>query len=445
MRARKRELVQGEQGQSLVMVIVCMFAVIVIAALAIDVSSWYQKHHQAQVSADAAALAAANCLLKSNSTSTAANNCATATDTTHASNVATTIAQTNAVPITGSVAYGTSPAGVITNVTVTTATSAPSFFANVGGILSANISARSVAKLTWTFQNCTTIGDQAGGGCLMFYAASNSCAAGQGTAAIYMHIGQSDVLNGGIFSNGSIDDSKGNGGTINAPVTYGAGSQCSLSPPGNGNTSFKGNADTKGATQQTTNRGSPSNPNWPIDYSTYFPACSGTSCGGPGGTPSYCTYAQSSFSAYQGSGVYCAYGTGTKSDPSTWNGTIAFPSNQGSTATPLSVTLIAGNISLSSNSVYKAYSNNLFAYAACSSSTCSNSQAPYFSAVGGGLTYTGDVFVPNGQASYTGGNVNFTGMTEAQTIVDLGGDQTGDGPAFDGGAQLVPGNSSLTQ
>jgi hypothetical protein len=416
-----------------------MFVVIVFAALAIDVASWYQRHHQAQVSADSAALAAANCLLRSSTTSTATNMCATPTDTTRASNVATTIANTNTVPISGSVSYGTSTAGVITNVTVTTATTARTFFSNEIGLTSTGVSARAVASLNWSFSDCTTIGDQAGGGCLMFYAAAANCGSGT-NAAIQMQVGNSDILTGGIFSNGSIDDSQGNGGNINGPVTYGSGSSCAS------NTSFKGNADKQGATQQTTDRGNATTPNWPIDYSTLFPACSGTGCGSAG-TPSYCTHSGTSISSYQGPGVYCAYGTGTASTPSTWNGTLTFPSGTGSSASPDAVTLIAGNISLSSNSVYKAYSNNLFAYATCGGpgTSCTSAQAPYFSAVGGGLNYTGDVFVPYGQASYTGGNVNFTGMTEAQTILDDGGDQNGDGPAFSGGPQLIPGSSSLSQ
>lgn len=424
---------RGQEGQSLLVVVGTMLVILLIAALAIDVSSWYQKHHQAQVAADSAALAAADCLLQNNSTSTTSTStCQTATDTTRASSVATTIAQTNSVPIAGSVTYGTSPTGVVTNVTVTTATSSPSFFARAAGILSANISARAVASLNWTFHDCPA----AGSGCLMFYAASDSCGTGS-NAAIQMQIGSSDTLNGGIFTNGSVDDSKGNGGSITGPVTYGTGSTCQT------NTSFKANADKQGAVQQSpSNRGSAANPNWPIDFSTDFPACS-TDCGS-GGTPSYCTYSATKFTAYQGAGVYCAYGSGTASTPSTWNGTISFPSGTGTSSSPASVTLIGGNIALSSNSTYTAYSQNLFAYAACTSA-CKNGQNPYFSAVGGGLTFSGDVFVPNGQASFTGGNVNFTGFTEALTIIDLGGNQTGDGPSFSGGPQLIPGSSTLSQ
>lgn len=427
-----RSRVRGESGQSLVIVVLSMFVVIAIAAAAIDIATWYQKHHQAQVSADAAALAAANCLSRESSMNTSTNTCTAPTDTSSASGVATTMAQMNSIPAQ-SVSFGKNSTGTVTSVTVTTATQAPPLFARLAGITSANIAARAVAAVTWKFTDCTT----AASGCLMFYAAANTCSSS--APAISIQVGQSDNFNGGILTNGNIDDTYGNGGTFNGPVTYGAGSACSTST---GSTNFKGTLNA-GSTQQSTDYGTSTSPNWLINYAAQFPACGTTStyaCTGPYNTPSYCTYAGASFSPTSvTNGVYCAYGTSANhSDPATWNGAISLPSGTGTSTSPISVTLIGGTVALGSNSVYKPYMNNLIAYV-----TGTGSGA--FTATGGNLTFAGDAFVPNGGAALTGGNVNFNGFIQAQTILDNGGDQTGQGPSYSGGSTLLPGSDSLSQ
>ena len=58
--------------QSVVVVVISMTLIFAVAAFAIDVGQWFAKHHQAQVSADAAALAAANCLALQQCSSTTA-------------------------------------------------------------------------------------------------------------------------------------------------------------------------------------------------------------------------------------------------------------------------------------------------------------------------------------------------------------------------------------
>lgn len=85
-----------EDGQSLIVVVIAMFAILALAAYAIDVASWYAKHHQAQVSADAAALGAANCMAQAGLKS---SQCSSQTDTTDAAKVATTLAADNSVTI----------------------------------------------------------------------------------------------------------------------------------------------------------------------------------------------------------------------------------------------------------------------------------------------------------------------------------------------------------
>src|ERR1700756_3894715 len=87
-----QDLRRGEQGQSLILMLVALTALFAFAALAIDVGQWYEKHHQAQVAADSAALAAANCLATAKCTSTASGG--------DASNLATSYASSNGVPAT---------------------------------------------------------------------------------------------------------------------------------------------------------------------------------------------------------------------------------------------------------------------------------------------------------------------------------------------------------
>jgi hypothetical protein len=403
-----------------------MLLTLLLAAFAIDVATWYQKHHQAQVAADAAALAAANCLANEASTNTAANSCTTATDTTRASAVATSIAQSNNVPIE-SIGFSTTTTGTVTSisgVSVTTAQGAPTFFAHLAGISTPTARASAAATASQTPGECT------GDGCLLFYAAGSSCS----SPSISIQVGNSDTFNGGILTNGSVDDSKGNGGNFNGAVNYGSGATCQS------DTTFKNGATfTDGApAQQTTDRGSTASPNWLIDYSAIFPACGAGStfqyqCTGPGGTPSYCTNASTASSVTPSSnGIWCAVGTtGTASTPSTWTGAVNAPTSG-------SFTMIGATVTLSNNTSLSAYSHNLIAYAVSASGSA-------FTANGGNLTWTGDVFAPNGGVAINNGNVNFTGFIQAQTISDKGGDQHGGGPAFTSGQTVFPGQDSLSQ
>lgn len=149
LRSRVASGAARESGQSLVVVVLCMFLILLIAAFAIDLAQWYQKHHQAQVSADAAALAAANCLAHGVCTNTSSTGDAAAT--------ATTLAGKNQVPVAGSVTISNN------QVTVTTATAAPVEFGSVFGF-NPTASARAVAawKTSYTAdasvfaQDCAT-------------------------------------------------------------------------------------------------------------------------------------------------------------------------------------------------------------------------------------------------------------------------------------------------
>jgi hypothetical protein len=177
------------------MAVLALAVMIGVAALAIDVAGWYQKHHQAQVAADAAALAAASCLDQAKSGAT----CTDFTDTTHAGTVATTYASTNGVPVSGSVSFNTTQY----NVTVTTAAPAPLTFA---GITFAH-SVSAVAVSGWNVSNTN----------LSIFTGNQSCSSGTGLQ-IASSGGGNATVNGlyadGVIQNSDNSGSAGYGGTI---------------------------------------------------------------------------------------------------------------------------------------------------------------------------------------------------------------------------------------
>ena len=105
-----RKLIRDESGQSLVVVVSSMTVLLGVAAFGIDAATWMAKHHQAQVVADSAALAAAHCLANPgqsgsivlNGTQTTVPACTSGTDTTDADQVAIEYAAANGLTITAS-------------------------------------------------------------------------------------------------------------------------------------------------------------------------------------------------------------------------------------------------------------------------------------------------------------------------------------------------------
>jgi Flp pilus assembly protein TadG len=411
-----------ESGQSLVILIVAMVAMLGVAALAIDVGSWYQKRHEAQVVADAAALAAANCLANPNSgqNSAAVPQCVSSTDTTDAQKVAVAYAASNGLTIDPSkdVAFSGD------TVTVTATNTSPTFFANLFGIGSATERASATASYTTaTSGGCANPGVN----CYAIFTKDSSP-----SSVGFSLTGGGFHINGGIRSNCNL--SLGGGGSQFGPTTYGSASGCSAGSGGGGN------SYTSGPTAQAATN------TWPIDYSTYFPACSGAACTGPNGTPSFCTASAPNYNFTTGSqfgtgGIFCAYGTGTPGTPSTWNGAISFNSG-GYSSTNASfiggtISQNSGVISLTAYDYVSGASKNypLF-YATSSSSSAIN-------LVGGGTTYLGDMFVPNGGVSMTGGGT-LTTFIEAQDVSWKNGGVTGDGPLDTGTGATTTGSDSLT-
>ena len=401
-------------------------------AISIDMASWYQTHHQDQVAADAAALAAANCMANAGGTSTN-DVCTSTTDTTDAASVAVQIAGDNGLTIPSSDVTFTA-----STVSVSTPGSAPVWFASLFGMHSVKSSA--AAKATWTSDPTTcTAAAQSAGLCAALYAHYSTCSSN--TFGI-SDSGGSATINGSVLSNGSLSFNGGGSTTFEGPVTYGPGCGPDNALPTNGKNYTYDDGAPKAETADAP---------WPIDYSqpAYFPACSSGGpvyCTGPGNTPSYCNYeltgnfnvngyiSTASSPTSNANGVYCGVGNGTPSNPSTWNATVNI-SGGGGTA---SVTFIASQVQFTGgNWTLTPYSDNLLAYAV-------SNQGQAFEASGGTFNYSGNVFVPIGTANLTGGNEQATSMIEADFIAISGGSITGDGPPTTAGSSLSLGNDYLT-
>jgi hypothetical protein len=399
---------------------VAMVVMLGVAALAIDVGSWYQKRHEAQVVADAAALAAANCLANPG-VGSGTDVCSSSTDVASAQRVAVDYAASNGLTINSGNAVVNTTNGTVK---VTATNTSPTFFAKLFGIGSASESASATASYTTaTSGGCANPGVNC---YAIFTKDSSPSSVGLSLTGGGFHI------NGGIHSNCNL--SLGGGGSQFGPTTYGSASGCSAGS-GGGGSSFTSGPTAEAATNT-----------WPIDYSTYFPACSGAACTGPNGTPSFCTASAPNYNFTTGSqfgtgGIFCAYGTGTPGTPSTWNGAISF-NNGGFSSTNASfiggtISQNAGGISLTAYDYVSGASKNYPLFYATSSSSSA------ISLVGGSTTYLGDMFVPNGGVSMTGGGT-LTTFIEAQDVTWTNGGVTGDGPLDTGSGATTTGSDSLT-
>jgi len=143
-----------------------------IAVLAIDVSSWYERHHHDQVVADSAALAAANCLGNPAAANTTVNGvsmpaCSSGTDASDAQNLAVAYAAANDLAITTSNVTVDTGAG---KVTVTASDSAPPFLASVFGIGTTTETAQGIAHYG---ASCVQVAGSPN--CISMFAGNNTC------------------------------------------------------------------------------------------------------------------------------------------------------------------------------------------------------------------------------------------------------------------------------
>jgi Flp pilus assembly protein TadG len=189
-RGRARE----ESGQSLVIIVLAMGLILALAGYAIDVSQWDAKRHQTQVTADAAALAAANCLASLTCTSTSAGG--------DAEQAGDKIAAANGYPQSAVTIGFTS-----STVTVKIKGTASSAFAGLFGFATAAVSGNAVASyntLTDIKFSCSSTGST---NCVSLFAGNSFCGTSQ------YPVGLDFASNGGGGS--GIYDAYANGVTTN--------------------------------------------------------------------------------------------------------------------------------------------------------------------------------------------------------------------------------------
>lgn len=425
-----RRRVGQEEGATVVVVAICMVVFLGFAALAIDLGSLYKAQRQAQSAADAGALAASQDLPAS---------------VTAAAADGTTYAITNYPGATATVSTPYNGSSLAVKVTVSSST--PTFFGKILGLGSGQVSASAVAANS-VAASCTS----AASGCFAIFAKDSSCTQSGVT------LGGGTHINGAIHSNGSLN--VGGGGSTFGDTTYGNGTGCTVSPTGY---QSQNNTFASGPTPEASMV-------WPIDYSDDFPACSGSTCTGAcdvsttpcpaaNQTPSFCTSATNSASetlqtynpATLSSGnIYCDVGTGTASNPTTWNGAITVSGG------PATATFVAGTVTLSGGDTLTACG---YAAAGYTASSCSASvpkpastNYPLVYAVGtgtsindsaGGSSFHGDMFAPNGTIDVGGGT--WTTFLEGLDVDAPGGGFTGDGPSDSSSALTGGGTESLLQ
>lgn len=454
---------RDESGQSLIIVVSAMTVLIALAGAAIDTATWMVRHHQAQVVADSAALAAAQCLADPGQASTmfvsgsqmTVPKCTSSTDSADAQQVAVDYAAANGLAISASnVSVDTKN----DKVSVSATAHSPGFFARLFGLNQTTQSAGAGASWKAGTGKCASAGQN----CDFMFANSNNCSSG--SYVLIVSTQGASTINGNIQTNGSLQASAtGNAGGINGTGTYGPGS-CTSSTGGNfdpWNTSQPSQAS--------------SVINWPIDYSKDFPACGGS--GDPcqaNGFPSFCT--QESTNNYNFTGavggypvpgnIYCSSGPApaNPADPSTWTGSITISASGNNTWAD---TFVAGQISYT-GSGGDTFTSCGYTASGYSTSTCpapapaaKTTNYPVFYAVGadpnpsdcaagtnvstscafsmtstGNLSLDGDVFVQKGTASLSLQGNQTAGNTfiEANTIgATLAGNFNGDGPSDTGG------------
>jgi hypothetical protein len=367
------------------------------------------------------------------------------TTTADAANVATTYAARNGVSIPLSdVSFGS------TVVTVTAPNPTPALFSGLFGIHQTQPTA--VAAATWSqgTSNTCSASAMATGECYLMFARDSNCS----HSGIKVSNNGNVTVHGGVWSNSGLDTSGADNNSHWGHAILGNGSGCSWTQ-GRHNPQFA-----SGPAQHA-----PINA-WPRDYTTVITACGGggsePSCTGPGGTPPYCTKAQANYSSLDLSAsgnanqVFCAYGTGTPNDPTTWNGTIVVPAS--SSSFNFTDSFIGGYVSVSTHSagtltaqlstsigslLIYANGNDTGSLSCPVSSPCS----AVLQNTGGNSTVTGDIFVPNGTANVaTQGNGTWTTFIQAQDVaLNAGGGLAGDGPGGGTGSSPLPGADALIQ
>ncbi len=455
-----RRLIRDDSGQSLVVVVSSMTVLLGVAAFGIDAATWMSKHHQAQVVADSAALAAAHCLANPgqsgsivlNGAQTTVPACTSGTDTTDADQVAIDYAAANGLTITASnVTVNTTTHTVSVNAAATSS----GVFSAIAGISSTSQSAG--AKAGWTTgstSTCTGSSEQ----CDAVYAGNTACPSTNSPGASQSPVsgfqdgntggGATPIVNGTVHSEGGITiENSGPSFNGSPPITVAGSCYTAGNMPDY-------NKATEVASQP-----------WPINYaaSPYFSACT-TTCttvSGIANVPSYCTQATTSSTGFNftnvnnnpelpvSGNVYCSIGTGTASNPATWNGPIQIQANDPASGCGSSypqVTFIGGNISF--------ITNNGGGTSICLSpdlDNCLMYSTGNINIYNGTFNWTGNIFDPSGtiqlgsQGAGGDSDSSTSGMLEGWNVylINVTLNLTGDGPAGSSSGGSSGGSDSL--
>jgi hypothetical protein len=450
-----------------VLVIVSLAVLVGMAAFSIDTATWMVKSHHDQVVADAAALAAANCLAHPSTTPTSMvinGSQTTVPACTPGSNygadakaVAIDYAAANGLAITSSEVHVNLGAGTVNVIAPSTS---PGLFARLFGIDQATQSAASTASWRSELYNCTDpTSNQACG----FLFADDSCS--NASNGIQLSTSGTVSITGTIISNGNLSGAT-HGTVSDGTASYGPG--CSDTVKSTGSSSPWTSPPTEASSTYQ----------YPLDYAKDFPACGSVNdpCQS-NGYPSFCTNDGSNITL-TGSGngdnpvtdnIYCASGTGTPSDPSTWNGSITVTLPSGSalydTFVGASIQFTGeSNASLSACGYTTAGYNSgdctssvpapatpnyplFYATGNSSSTPTSCSSATLCATLAGGDSLYGDMAALTGSAYINMvGTSSLTGFVEALNInAGLTGTVQGDGPVISGSGNYAAGSDSLIQ
>jgi Flp pilus assembly protein TadG len=371
-----------ERGVVMVFVAISLVVLLGMAAMAVDISSFYKAQRQAQSAADSAALAASYDLPFS---------------TTSATTDANFYVQQNdpgATP-TISTPYNSSSSAV----QVIVNTTSPSFFGTLFGLTSAKITATAVAGGKGTV---------ARGAIFAYDNAGTGCATG-------INLGTNNLtITGGIESNGSLTSSS-NSGTQFGSGTFGTG--CTYT----GSTS-----------NWTTPPFAASPQNWPIDYRNSTPVSQGAA----GCTSSFSgNYTYSTPVTVSSTNVViCATGTLTVSASATNSCTPSTTVTSCPGITFEAPQIIVQGSGLNLSAPYSNGTYGLLAYQSGPSSAAASTCANGMGLSANSSTLNGAIFAPNAEIEITG-NSSGTGFIEGNTVItggDNGGALCGNGSSGNG-------------
>lgn len=411
--------IRGESGQSLVLIVLAMTLIVALAAFSIDVAQWQVGRHQAQVAADAAALAAANCL--------ASTKCTQTTPTGDAAGAGQTVARYNGFPNSNvSLTFTKS------TVRATVSGTASSSFAGFFGLPSERTSASAVASynssqgLTW---NCSS-------NCLSLFAGNSNCPA-SGTT----DVGLSLVTNDSGGGNENITGLYTNGYYYNGAAS-GSYSATDVSPPCSNDYEKKPNH----TTFSTVTAPLPYPATWPAPTCTNTAPSWTTATVTAGGV--YCVSSAPTAGACNnaGNGGYTGAGSITVDLSALPAGAYEFvgPCVNLSGSQAAAVTNISGQPLVYGTSNITTYATS-GSMPTCALNDGSNGASTWLT--GNNATLNGMVYDQCGTFEVTGNSVSIDGFVEAWNIItNKNGSVVGTGPSSPSDPHVinVPGTDALT-